>query len=96
MFSSPSPLIVVNWKSLSNEHDIDIFFADPGCPGQRGLNEHSNGLLRRHGLPKQLDFSGISQEVLSNIADMRNKIPKKSLNYRTPYQIFLSEIDCPT
>ncbi|CAN2924741.1 hypothetical protein SDNOR2018_01647 [Streptococcus dysgalactiae] len=85
MFSSPSPLIVVNWKSLSNEHDIDIFFADPGCPGQRGLNEHSNGLLRRHGLPKQLDFSGISQEVLSNIADKRNKIPKKSLNYRTPY-----------
>lgn len=85
MFSSPSPLIVVNWKSLSNEHDIDIFFADPGCPGHRGLNEHSNGLLRRHGLPKQLDFSGISQEVLSNIADKRNKIPKKSLNYRTPY-----------
>ncbi len=29
--------------------DIDIFFADPGCPGQRGLDEHSNGLLRRNG-----------------------------------------------
>lgn len=25
----------------------DIFFADSGCPGQRGLNEHSNGLLRQ-------------------------------------------------
>lgn len=83
-----------NWKSLSNTHDIDIFFADPGCPGQRGLNEHSNGLLRRHGLPKQMDFSGISQEVLSAIADKRNRIPRKSLNYRTPYQVFLSEIDC--
>ena len=22
-----------NWKSISNAHDIDIFFADPGCPG---------------------------------------------------------------
>src|SRR5699024_3279057 len=41
-----------NWKSLSNQHDISIFFADPGCPSQRGLNEHSNGLLRRDGLPK--------------------------------------------
>ena len=46
--------------------DIDIFFEDPGCPGQRGLDEHSNGLLRR------------------------NRIPKKLLNYQTPYQVFLS------
>ncbi|WP_128973627.1 IS30 family transposase, partial [Streptococcus oralis] len=38
-----------NWKEISNQCDIAIFFADPGCPGQRGLNEHSNGLLRRHG-----------------------------------------------
>lgn len=41
-----------NWKSISNVHDIDIFFANPGCPEQRGLKKHSNGLLRRHGLPK--------------------------------------------
>ena len=50
-----------NWKSISNAHGIDIFFADPGCHGQRGLNEHSNGLLRRNGLPKQMDFTNISQ-----------------------------------
>lgn len=81
-----------NWKSISNAHDIDIFFADPGCPGQRGLNEHSNGLLRRHGLPKQMDFNGISQELLSAIADRRNRIPRKSLNYQTPYQVFLTNI----
>ena len=79
-----------NWKSISNAHDIDIFFADPGCPGQRGLNEHSNGLLRRNGLPKQMDFTNISQKYLSAIADKRNRIPRKSLNYQTPYQVFLS------
>ncbi|HEL1008840.1 TPA: IS30 family transposase, partial [Streptococcus equi subsp. zooepidemicus] len=81
-----------NWKSLSNEHDIDIFFADPGCPAQRGLNEHSNGLLRRDGLPKQMDFRGLTQEFLSAIADKRNRIPRKSLDYKTPYQLFLSHI----
>ncbi len=83
-----------NWKTISNQHDIDIFFADPGCPGQPGLNEHSNGLLRRHGLPKQMDFNGLSQKVLSAIADRRNNIPRKSLNYQTPYQVFLSYIKC--
>ena len=50
-----------NWKSISNAHDIDIFFANPGCPGQRGLNEQSNGLLRRNGLPKQIDFTNVSK-----------------------------------
>ena len=79
-----------NWKSISNAHDIDIFFADPGCPEQRGLNEHSNGLLRRNGLPKQMDFTNISQNYLSATADKRNRIPRKSLNYQTPYQVFLS------
>ncbi len=79
-----------NWKSISNAHDIDIFFTDPGCPGQRGLNEHLNGLLRRNGLLKQMDFTDISQQFLSAIADKRNKIPRKSLNYQTPYQVFLS------
>ena len=41
-----------NLKSISNAHDIDIFFAGPDCPGQRGPNEHSNGLLRQNGQPK--------------------------------------------
>ncbi|MFN6629566.1 IS30-like element IS6770 family transposase, partial [Enterococcus faecalis] len=41
-----------NWKAISNQHDIDIYFADPGTPSQRPLNENSNGILRRNGLPK--------------------------------------------
>ncbi len=77
-----------NWKTISNQHDIDIFFADLGCPGQRGLNQHSNGLLRRRGLPKQMDFNSLFQKVLSAMADRRNNIPRKSLNYQTPYQVF--------
>ncbi|MGQ7392898.1 IS30 family transposase, partial [Streptococcus suis] len=32
------------------------------------------------------------QQFLSAIADKRNRIPRKSLNYQTPYQVFLSYI----
>lgn len=39
-----------NWKEIANEHDIDIYFCDPGTSSQRPLNEHSNGLPRRDGL----------------------------------------------
>ena len=56
-------------ERCSTTHDIDIFFVDPGCPGQRGLNEHSNGLLRRNGLPKQLDFANIPKNYLTATAD---------------------------
>ena len=51
--------------TLVLEHDIDVFIAYLGCPSQRGLNEHSNGLLRRNRLPKQMDFTNISQNYLS-------------------------------
>lgn len=42
---------------MSNDNDVDIYFADPGTPSQRALNEHSNGLLRNDGLPKEMDFN---------------------------------------
>lgn len=35
-----------------------------------------------------MDFNSLSQKVLSAIADRRNNIPRKSLNYQTPYQVF--------
>jgi len=44
-----------NWKSICNKHDIAIYFADPDTPSQRPLNETSNELLRRDGLPKSMD-----------------------------------------
>lgn len=82
-----------NWRSISNSNDIAIFFADPGTPSQRGLNEHSNGLLRRDGLPKTMDFRDTDETFIQSVASKRNHIPRKSLNYRTPLEVFLSCID---
>ena len=79
-----------NWQSMSNQNDLSIYFADPGTPSQRGLNEHSNGLLRKDGLPKDMDFNTVDQIFVSSVASRRNHIPRKSLNYRTPLEVFLS------
>ena len=82
-----------NWKAICNQHDIAIFFADPGTPSQRALNENSNGLLRKDGLPKEMDFNLVDQAFVSSVAHKRNKIPRKSLKYQTPLEVLLSYVN---
>ncbi|MGO4942223.1 IS30 family transposase [Ruoffia tabacinasalis] len=82
-----------NWKSISHQNDVAIYFADPGTPSQRALNEHSNGLLRKDGLPKEMDFNQVDQSFVSAVASLRNRIPRKSLDYQTPLEVFLSYIN---
>jgi IS30 family transposase len=81
-----------DWKNISNQNDIDIYFCDPGPPSQRPLNENSNGILRRDGLYKKMDFNQVSEEFIQSVAAKRNYIPRKSLGYRTPVEAFLEEM----
>ncbi|NMA75316.1 MAG: IS30 family transposase [Bacteroidales bacterium] len=82
-----------DWKTISNNHDISIYFADPGTPSQRGLNENSNGLLRKDGLHKKMDFNEVSEMFIQSVAHRRNNIPRKSLNYLTPIEKLLTVVD---
>ncbi|MQC03693.1 IS30 family transposase, partial [Limosilactobacillus reuteri] len=68
------------------------YFAEVGAPNQRGLNENSNGLLRRDGLTKQLDFRNLPDELVTQLMSKRNNLPRKSLGYRTPYEVFMSYV----
>ncbi|SQE40234.1 putative transposase [Staphylococcus aureus] len=76
-----------NWKTICNCHDISIFFADPGTPSQRGLNEHSNEILRRSGLDKELNFNLVTDNHIIRVAQKINHRPRKSLGYRTPLEV---------
>jgi IS30 family transposase len=50
-------------KSLSQALGIDICFAHPYRSWERGLNEHTNGLLRQY-LPKKIPFNTLTQKQL--------------------------------
>ena len=80
------------WKQAIRDTSTSVFFADPGSPGQRGLNENSNGLLRRSGLPKSLDFNTVTPQYIKHVAVKRNSIPRKSLDYKTPQDMYDSYI----
>ncbi|MDR1245049.1 MAG: IS30 family transposase, partial [Endomicrobium sp.] len=68
------------------------YFAHPYHSWERGLNEHTNGLLRQY-LPKKIPFDTLTQKHLTQkqldkiIAKINNR-PRKVLGYRTPYEAF--------
>ncbi|HAQ3910845.1 TPA: IS30 family transposase, partial [Enterococcus faecium] len=49
-------------------------------------------ILRRNGLPKSMDFREVNQTFISSVSNQRNHIPRKSLDYRTPLEVFLSYV----
>jgi hypothetical protein len=74
-----------DWKQVSIDADIDIFFCDPHAPWQRATNENTNGLLRQY-FPKGTDLSIHSAEDLDWVAAELNDRPRKRLRFRKPVE----------
>ena len=68
---------------LKIDTGLDVFFADPHSPWQRGMNENTNGLLRQY-FPKGTDLSRWTAAEIEAVAATLNSRPRKVLGWKTP------------
>jgi transposase, IS30 family len=84
-------LEICGHKQITDDLNITVYCARPFHSWERGLNEHTNGLLRDF-FPKGTNFLEVRQEELDHAVDLINNRPRRSLNFRTPKEVLDAEI----
>jgi IS30 family transposase len=78
-------------KLFTKETEIQVYFADPSSPWQRGTNENTNGLIRQY-FPKGTDFREVPLADIREAERRLNSRPRKALKFYTPAEKFYSLI----
>jgi IS30 family transposase len=74
------------FKQLERRLDIQVYFADPYSPWQRGTNENTNGLIREF-FHKGMDLTDVCHRQVAKAQRLLNNRPRKCLGYRTPREV---------
>ena len=78
-------------QEVSSALDTKFYFAHPYQSWQRGLNEHTNGLIREY-FPKKTEFQDITDRQIVEVQNRLNNRPRKVLGYKTPAEVFFDTI----
>ena len=74
-------------EQMAEALGVQCYFANPYHSWERGLNEHTNGLIRQF-FPKGTNFKIVKQHQVDHVVELINHRPRKSLDYRTPHEVF--------
>lgn len=74
-------------KQFTLSTGMQVYFAHPASPWERGTNENTNGLIRQY-FPKGTDFRMIPPGEIKRVQLSLNTRPRKSLGYCTPQEKF--------
>jgi len=78
-------------KEISQALETGFYFAHPYRSCERGLNEHTNGLIREW-FPKNKLFEEIKSSQIIEVQNSLNNRPRKILDYQTPAEVFFDTI----
>ena len=80
-------------RSVKDERKkrFQIYFTHPYASYERGCNENKNRLIRRYFKKGKL-VEELSDEDILNIARKINNMPRKALGYKTPLEVFESNL----
>lgn len=76
-----------NHELVTAKLGATVYFARPYHSWERGLNEHTNGLIRQY-LPKYQRLDKVTRETVEEIEILLNNRPRKVLQFRTPIEVF--------
>ncbi len=79
-------------KMISKKLKTDYFFTHPYSAWEKGTNENMNGLIRQY-VPKNSEIHNVLNDYLQLVAIKLNNRPRKSLNWKTPLQIFINNFN---
>ena len=74
-------------KRVAKALQAKVYFAHLYCAWERGANENINGLLRQY-FPKGTNFKTTTQAKIRRTENRLNVRPRKSLEFRSPKDIF--------
>lgn len=75
-------------EQITKKTKLRCYFATPYRSWERGLNEHTNGLVRQY-CPKESNLTHYSEDEIQYVEDQLNNRPRKVLDYRTPREVIL-------
>ena len=74
-------------RLFTKQTKMQVYFAHPQCPWERGTNENTNGLLRQF-FPAGTRFNSISRREIKRVQVLLNDRPRKILNWHCPAHVF--------
>lgn len=73
-------------KQFTIDTGIQVYFAHPGSPWERGTNENTNGLIRQY-FPKGTEFDKVSTREIKRVQRELNDRPRAVLHYKKPDEV---------